>query len=74
MDMYRQIASRSDLRKKYIHELGTAQYEIGNMYMKGLGVDVDLRQAYDWLKLAAGNCNLAAEIALNCKKFRDFRK
>lgn len=74
MDMYRQIASRSDLRKKYIHELGTAQYEIGNMYMKGLGVDVDLRQAYDWLKLAAGNCNLAAENALNSKKFRDFRK
>lgn len=74
MGLYRQIASRSDLRKKYIYELGTAQYEIGNMYMKGLGVEADLRQAYDWLKLAAGNCNLAAENVLNSKKFRDFRR
>lgn len=74
MELYRQIASRSNLRRKYMHELGTAQYEIGNMYMKGLGVDVDLRQAYDWFKLAAGNCSLAAENALNNKKFRDFRK
>lgn len=74
MELYQQIASRRDLRGKYTHELGTAQYEIGNIYMKGLGVDVDLRQAYNWFKLAAGNCNLAAENALNNKKFRDFRK
>lgn len=74
MNLYRQIASRSDLRKKYTHELGTAQYEIGNMFMKGLGVDVDLQQAYNWFKLAAGNCNLAAENALNSKKFRDFKR
>lgn len=74
MELYRQIAARSNLRKKYVHELGTAQYEIGNMYMKGLGVEADLRQAYDWFRLAAGNCNLAAENALNSKKFRDFKK
>lgn len=74
MELYRQIASRRDLRGKYTHELGTAQYEIGNMYMKGLGVEADLRQAYDWFKLAAGNCSLAAENALNSKKFRDFKR
>lgn len=74
MELYRQIASRRDLRGKYTHELGTAQYEIGNMFMKGLGVETDLRQAYDWFRLAAGNCNLAAENALNAKKFRDFKK
>lgn len=74
MELYRQMASRRDLKRKYTHELGTAQYEIGNMYMKGLGVYADLRQAYDWFKLAAGNCNLAAENALNNKKFRDFKK
>lgn len=74
MELYRQMASRRDLKGKYTHELGTAQYEIGNMYMKGLGVDADLRQAYDWFKLAAGNCNLAAENALNSKKFRDFKR
>ncbi len=73
MELYRQIASRSDLRRKYVHELGTAQYEIGNMFMKGLGVETDLQQAYAWFRLAAGNGNLAAENALNSKKFRDFR-
>lgn len=73
MNLYRQIANRSDLMGKYTHEVGTAQYEIGKMYMKGLGVEVDLRQAYNWFKLAVGNCNLAAENALNNKKFRDFK-
>ncbi len=44
------------------------------MYMKGLGVESDLRQAYDWFRLAVTNCSLAAENALNSKKFRDFKK
>lgn len=74
MELYRQIASRSDIRRKYVHELGRAQYEIGNMFMKRLGVETDLQQAYAWFRLAAGNGNLAAENALNSKKFRDFRR
>ncbi len=74
MELYRQIATRRDLKGKYTHELGTAQYEIGNMHMKGLGVEADLRQAYDWFNLAVGNGSLAAENALKNKKFRDFRR
>lgn len=74
MELYRQIASRNDLKGKYTHELGTAQYEIGDMYMKGLGVEADLQQAYDWFNLAVGNGSLAAENALKNKKFRDFRR
>ncbi|MDE6854582.1 MAG: SEL1-like repeat protein [Muribaculaceae bacterium] len=44
------------------------------MYMKGLGVEADLRQAYDWFCLAADNGNPAAENALTNKKFRDFKR
>ena len=51
-----------------------AEYEIGNMYLKGLGVEVDLRKAYDYFKLAASHYNRAAENALNNKKFRDFQR
>ena len=74
MELYRQIATRRDLKGKYTYELGTAQYEIGNMYMKGLGVEADLQQAYAWFNLAVGNGSLAAENALKNKKFRDFRR
>ncbi len=74
MKLYRQIASRRNLYGKYNHEVSVAQYEIGNMYMKGLGVETDFRQAFDWIRLAAENGNIAAENALNNKKFRDFKR
>ena len=74
MKLYRQIASRRNLYGKYNHEVSVAQHEIGNMYMKGLGVETDFRQAYDWIRLAAENGNIAAENALNNKKFRDFKR
>lgn len=74
MKLYRQIASRRNLYGKYNHEVSVAQHEIGNMYMKGLGVETDIRQAYDWIRLAAENGNIAAENALNNKKFRDFKR
>lgn len=70
MEIYRRIAARSS-RKSDVG--GVAQYELGNMYLKGLGVEVDLRKAYDYFKLAASHHNRAAENALNNKKFRDFK-
>ena len=74
MKLYRQIASRRNLYGKYNHEVSVAQYEIGNMYLNGQGVETDIRQAFDWIRLAAENGNIAAENALNNKKFRDFRR
>ena len=72
MALYQQIAN-SKRGRGNIGEVGMAEYEIGNMYLKGLGVEVDLRKAYDYFKLAASHYNRAAENALNNKKFRDFK-
>lgn len=72
MALYQQMANSKSVRGN-IGYVAVAEYEIGNMYLKGLGVEVDLRKAYDYFKLAASHCNRAAENALNNKKFRDFR-
>lgn len=71
MALYQQVAS--DKSKKRDSFVDVAEYEIGNMYLKGLGVEVDLRKAYDYFKRAASRDNRAAENALNNKKFRDFK-
>lgn len=71
MALYIQIASDKSLKRYSFVDV--AQYEIGNMYLKGLGVEVDLRKAYDYFKRAAAHDNRAAENALNNKKFRDFK-
>ena len=72
MALYQQIANSRNMRGS-IGYVAVAEYEIGNMYLKGLGVEVDLRKAYDYFKLAASHYNRAAENALNNKKFRDFK-
>lgn len=72
MALYQQIADDRSLRKYSCADV--AEYEIGNMYLKGLGVEVDLRKAYDYFKRAAAHDNRAAENALNNKKFRDFER
>lgn len=55
-----------DKRLKKDSFADVAEYEIGNMYMKGLGVEVDLRKAYDYFILAAKKCNNSqAEDKLN---------
>ena len=72
MTLYRQVAGDKS-RKRYSFA-DVAEYEIGNMYLKGLGVEVDLRKAYDYFKRAASHDNRAAENALNNKKFRDFQR
>lgn len=59
--------------ERYVDSIGTALYEIGNMYMNGLGVGIDLKKAHHYFKLAVKKGNLDAENALNNKKFRDFK-
>ncbi len=75
MEQYLHLAERTGRYwRRYADGIGKALYEIGNMYMKGLGVETDFRQAFDWIRLAAENGNIAAENALNNKKFRDFKR
>lgn len=71
MALYQQVAGHKSLKRYSCVDV--AEYELGNMYLKGLGVEVDLRKAYDYFKLAASHDNRAAENALNNKKFRDFK-
>ncbi|WP_289158577.1 hypothetical protein [uncultured Muribaculum sp.] len=72
MALYQQVAGgKSSKRDSFVD---VAEYEIGNMYLKGLGVEVDLHKAYDYFKLAASHDNRAAENALNNKKFRDLKR
>ncbi len=72
MALYQQVAGDKSLKKYSFADV--AEYEIGNMYLKGLGVEVDLRKAYYYFKLAAAHDNRAAENALNNRKFRDFER
>jgi len=69
--LYQQVAGEKSMKRYSCVDV--AEYELGNMYLKGLGVDVDLRKAYDYFKHAASLDNRAAENALNNKKFRDFK-
>lgn len=71
MALYQQVAGHKSLKRYSCVDV--AEYELGDMYLKGLGVEVDLRKAYDYFKLAASHDNRAAENALNNKKFRDFK-
>ena len=72
MALYQQVAGEKSMKRYSFADV--AEYEIGNMYLKGLGVEVDLRKAYDYFKRAAAHDNRAAENALNNKKFRDFQR
>ena len=65
---YRHIAERINGRgfKNQATGIGTALYEIGNMYLKGLGVQSDLKKAIRYFILAAKKCNNSqAESKLN---------
>lgn len=68
MDEYLHLAERLEGRgfKHQAAVIGTALYEIGNMYLKGLGVQPDLKKAIRYFKLAVktGN-NIQAENKLN---------
>jgi TPR repeat protein len=71
MALYQQVAGEKSMKRYSCVDV--AEYELGNIYLKGLGVEVDLRRAYDYFKRAASHDNRAAENALNNKKFRDFK-
>lgn len=71
MALYQQVAGDKSLKRYSFAD--EAEYELGNMYLKGLGVEVDLHKAYYYFKRAASHYNRAAENALNNKKFRDFK-
>lgn len=59
MDEYLHLAERLEGRgfKHQATGIGTALYEIGNMYLNGLGVPPDLKRAISYFKLAVKKCN-----------------
>lgn len=72
MALYQQVAGTKSMKRGPL--IGVAEYEIGSMYLKGLGVEVNLPKACEYFKRAASHDNRAAENALNNKKFRDFKR
>ena len=66
MEQYLHLAERTGhFWNKYADGIGTALYAIGNMYLNGSGVPVDLKKAARYFKLAAKKGNTDAENALN---------
>ena len=71
---YQRLAERTGQRWKHqATGIGTALYEIGNLYLNGLGVQTDLKKAYRYFKLAFEKGNYTAENALNDERFKDFK-
>lgn len=65
MEQYLHLAERTGrFWNKYADGIGTALYEIGNMYFYGLGIPVDLKKAARYFKLAAQKGNIDAENAI----------
>lgn len=65
MEQYLHLAERTGrFWNRYADGIGTALYEIGNMYLNGLGVSVDLKNAVRYFKLAVKKGNHDAENAL----------
>lgn len=65
---YQRIAERINGRgfKHQAAGIGTALYEIGSMYLEGMGVQPDLKEAIRYFKLAVDKCNNAhAENKIN---------
>ncbi len=77
MEQYLHLAERTGRYwRRYADGIGTALYEIGNMYLQGLGVPVDLKKASKYFRLAAKKGNREAENALNKlnnKNFKDLK-
>lgn len=62
LEQYLHLAERTGrFWNKYADGIGTALYEIGNMYLNGLGVPADFKKAAHYFKLAAKKGNLDAE-------------
>ena len=75
MEQYLHLAQHTGRYwQRYADGIGKALYEIGNMYLEGLDVPVDLKKSAKYFRLAAKKGNRDAENALNNKKFRDFKR
>lgn len=78
MEQYLYLAERTGCYwRRYADGIGTALYEIGNMYLQGLGVPVDLKKAAKYFRLAAKKGNRETENALNKlnnKNFKDLKR
>ena len=62
MEQYLHLAERTArFWNRYADGIGSALYEIGNMYLNGMGVPVDLKKAARYFKLAAKKGNIDAE-------------
>ncbi len=65
MEQYMHLAERTGrFWNRYSDSIGIALYEIGNMYLNGLGVPVNLKNAVRYFKLAIKKGNHDAENAL----------
>lgn len=75
MEQYLHLAERTGRYwNRYADGIGTALYEIGNMYLQGLGVPVDLKKAAKYFRLAAKKGNRNAESILNTEIFNNLKK
>ena len=66
MEQYLYLVERTGRYwQRYADGIGTALYEIGKMYLQGLGVPVDLKKASKYFRLAAKKGNRDAELGLS---------
>ena len=71
MEQYLHLAERTGRYwQRYADGIGTALYEIGNMYLLGSGVPIDLKKAAKYFRLAAKKGNRNAESALKKEIFK----
>lgn len=75
MEQYLHLAERTGRYwQRYAYGIGKALYEIGNIYLEGLGVPVDLKKAAKYFRLAAKKGNRDAESTLKSGIFNNFEK
>lgn len=73
MEQYMHLSERTGrFWNRYADGIGIALYEIGNMYLNGLGIPADLKKAACYFKLAMKKGCLDAENALKGEIFKDF--
>ena len=58
------VAGRAWLEKAASRNFDTAQLDLGNMLISGVGGDRDLEKGFSWIKRAASGGNVAAQATL----------
>ena len=75
MELYMHLAERTGrFWNRYADGIGIALYEIGNMYLNGLGMPAYLKKATRYFKLAVKKGNLDAENVLNGEAFKNLKR